>query len=299
MIRRTRCIYIAIALLATFCFFTSAAFVAPDIATAATMMPAPATIQISRERIATLTGFQVENLIGVRARGDEAIVVARSGKVLRVTLSNGETKEDRFPSPLVDFALGDPEPLGLTQTGAVISMNTVIGHPGWSAGTFDSCAIDSFGGDALLSGGKASFFLAKNASVAMPISSSKFAVLWRDGFLWNLKRGAGNRVWQADITDVYGNRMKRMYRFSPEFDPTGLRVGPISSDGDLLLSFYVSSQREIALLGQNGRMFWRLPVHDAVCPRDLAFDMQGRLLMIERDGPTLILNRLIFALPEG
>ncbi|HEY9070102.1 MAG TPA: hypothetical protein VIV61_07575, partial [Candidatus Ozemobacteraceae bacterium] len=149
-----------------------------------------------------------------------------------------------------------------------------------------------------LTGGTRSYFLAGNATSAVELPATCLAMPIREGFLWNLKR-PGLRAWEALLTDGYGNLMKRVSKFTTEFDPTGLTCGPNGPEGELLISCYSGTGREVSLLGQNGRMLWKLPMQNAVVPRDLAWDREGNLLVLERDGDGLVLNRITFAIPQG
>jgi hypothetical protein len=93
--------------------------------------------------------------------------------------------------------------------------------------------------------------------------------------------------------------MSEAYTFSPEFVPSGIEVGPAGSEGELLVSSVEGTARKLAFIGNNGRMFWKLDGPEKVSPRDVAFDNQDNLLVLERNGRELWLNRWKVTQPEG
>ena len=94
--------------------------------------------------------------------------------------------------------------------------------------------------------------------------------------------------------------MNKVYKFSDIFEPSRLELGPNNGDGDLLISATEGNQRTLAVIGNNGRMFWKINGPDKVCLRDVAFGPLGELLVLEKnsEGKT-VLSRWTFSTPEG
>ena len=279
------------------CFAGGAADAAPP-----AVKPQPsnpwAALKITRRPLVRLPEMNPASLLGVRTSGKVALVLSRDGQGVKIDLATGKTTPgtvlNTAGKALLDFAcLGDAA-LGLTSAGTLAG----VVPANWPTRPVSACKLDISGGEALLSGGSNAYYLAPKATEAVLLAGNFLAMPMHDGFLWNMKR-PGLRAWEVSLMDGFGNQMKKVFRFSPEFDPTGISFGPNGPDGELLISFFTGTARELALVGQNGRMFWRLPVNAPVCKRDLAWDHEGNLLILERDETGFVLNKISFAVPEG
>ncbi len=257
-----------------------------------------AALKIRKEAVATLPGIDPAEVVGVRTFAKTAILVYRDGRESRTDLTTGKTTPgtplETAGKALLDFALDGDKIVALTSDGTLIGAKPAC----WPAGPFAATRIDIANGEGFLSGGICSFYLAPRATDSVVIPGNYLSMPLRDGFLWSMTR-PGLRAWEASLIDGFGNQMKKIFKFSAEFDPTGISFGPTGPEGELLVSYFVGASREVALIGQNGRMLWKLPVPAPACPRDLAWDAGGALLVLERDGNGLVLNRIAFEVPQG
>ncbi|MFZ2958049.1 MAG: hypothetical protein WA705_14270 [Candidatus Ozemobacteraceae bacterium] len=252
-------------------------------------------IKISQELVAAIPQFDPAKTIGIRVQGSTASIVQRNGNFVRVDLGDGKITEGSLNADLLDFALSGNDLIALTRTGSLLGAV----QKGWPMGPFKACRVECLNDDVVLNGDTDALYLAKNATGTIVLHDMPMIIPMQDGLLWCMRRGAPGRPWQAEFIDMFGNMMKRLYRFSPEFDPVGLTLGPLGPENELLLSFWTGAQRELSVIGPNGRMLWRIPVDDPVCPRDVAWGNKGDLLMIEREGTGIVLKRLKFAEPQG
>jgi len=272
-----------------------------DAAQPAVKLPPPnpwAALKMARRTLARLPEMNPTTLLGIRTNGKAGLVVSRDGQSVSIDLVTGKTSPGTplctAGKTLLDFAYLGDTPLGLTTTGTLVGSVPA----NWPTLPVPACKLDISGGEALLSGGSNAYYLAPKATEAVLLPGNFLAMPIRDGFLWSMKR-PGLRAWEVSLMDGFGNQMKRVFKFSSDFDPTGVSFGPNSPDGELLISFFTGTSREVALVGQNGRMLWRLPLHAPVCMHDLAWDHEGNLLILERDETGFVLNKLSFAVPEG
>lgn len=257
-----------------------------------------AALKITKQTVASLPGIDPAAIIGIRTFAKTGVLLFRDGRELRTDLLTGKsspgTTIDAAGKNLLDFALDGGNVVALTSEGTLTGAKPAA----WPAGPFAACRVDIANGEGFLSGGTRSFYLAPRATESVAIPGSFLSTPLRDGFLWSLAR-PGLRTWEVSLIDGFGNQMKKIFKFSTEFDPTGISLGPTGPEGELLVSYFVGASREVALIGQNGRMLWKLPIPTPVCPRDLAWDAGGALLVLERDGNGLVLNRVSFEVPQG
>jgi len=252
-------------------------------------------IKIDVCRIVGFKEVQPGSLIGLRTQGKIAFVFFRNGSGNSINLEDGEVKPlPSFEKPIIDFALNDGKPVGLTEEGLLIG----VAESSWPQMSFQACRVDICAGEALLTGGTRAVFLGRNATQAVFIDNLVFGSPFRDGFIWALRRNPIGHIWQAELLDMFGNKMKRIYRFSRDFDPSGLKLGPIGPEGELAVSFWNGRKRELAVIGQNGRMLLRIAIPSPICERDFAWDHEGKLLILEREGNKIILKRWKIDLPE-
>lgn len=297
MKRTAEAVFLAIAL-ACATFPAMAATEAPKSPAKAPAVDPWAALKIRKETVATLPGIDPAAVVGIRTFAKTAVLMYRDGRESRTDLITGKTTPataiETAGKTVLDFALNGGKIVALTSDGTLIGAKPVD----WPAGPFAACRIDIANGEGFLSGGTRSFYLAPRATDSVVIPGNYLSMPLRDGFLWSMTR-PGLRAWEASLIDGFGNQMKKIFKFSPEFDPTGVSLGPTGPEGELLVSYFVGASREVALVGQNGRMLWKLPVSAPVCSRDLAWDAGGALLVLEREGNDLVLKRIAFEVPQG
>ncbi len=254
---------------------------------------------IDKQMVAVLDGVDPASLLGVRVVEAQAWVSDTQGKVRVFDLTSGAAVSPSAAAPgqaVLDFAVRSGAPVFLTAAG------TLAGNVdrAWPTGPFEACSLElAEDGALLLLGGPAAVFFLPGASAPTQIPDLFPAIPLRDGFLWAVTRHPTFRTWQAELLDGMGNRMKRICRFSSQFQPEGMRFGPPGPEGELLISSFAEGGRWLSLVAPNGRMLWRLAAPDPICPRDLAWAPDGRLLVLEVVDGHVCLRRWVFASPEG
>lgn len=256
---------------------------------------ASAQLDITREPLFRVPDDLTTGLLGIRSAEDRVFIANSNGKYLRFDLDTGESFSGKTGSEKIsDFDVVLGQLIFIDENGKL------GGHvlPVWPDTPWDSCRIEACDQGLLLFGGDKSFFLARNASTATEIDNVNFVLPVPNGFFWSMEiRPAGN--WGADLYDCLGNKMSEIYNFAPDFKPAGVEVGPAGPEGELVVSAFEDGVRRIAFIGNNGRMFWKIDGPEKLSKRDLAFDKQGDLLVLEKNGKELWLNRWKMAFPEG
>ncbi|HOI91052.1 MAG TPA: hypothetical protein PLK28_11130 [Candidatus Rifleibacterium sp.] len=250
---------------------------------------------ITREPLFRVADELLPGILGMRSAEGKVFVANSSGRFVRFDLETGESFSSKTGGEkIVDFDIVLGQMIFLDENGRL------GGHilPGWPDRSWDACRVEACDEGVLLAGGDKAFFLGKNATQAVEIDQVDFAMPIPNGFFWSMQiRPEGN--WGADLYDCLGNLMSKIYNFSPEFVPAGIELGPPGSEGELLVSSVEEDARKLAFIGNNGRMFWKIDGPEKISPRDVAFDNQGNLLVLEMKGRELWLNRWKMVQPEG
>lgn len=255
-----------------------------------------AQIDIDREVLLKLPPELAYGLLGMRVAADKVVMMNNLGRMVSFDLTSGESFAGRIRGQrIVDFDLILAQPVFLNEEGLLGGQI----QPEWPKIQFNACRIEAGSQGLHLSGGQKMIFLGENATQTVEADGLNFALPVAEGFLWSVGLPKKTGSWAVSLFDCYGNLMKEIYRFSPAFDPTGLEIGPLGEEGEVLISAYEENQRKIAMIGQNGHMIWKIDGPEKVCPRDLAFDSLGNLLVIEAGDSGLVLSRWKFATPQG
>ncbi|GAB4270182.1 MAG: hypothetical protein Kow0029_06800 [Candidatus Rifleibacteriota bacterium] len=253
-------------------------------------------INIEKETLLKLPPELGYGLIGMRVCSGNIFIANTLGKVVRFNMDTGESFKDRIRGHrILDFDLILGQPVYLTLEG------TLAGHrqKNWPEGPYDACYLEVSDQGLIMRGSDKMFFLADNATAAIKIDGFNFALPVKNAFLWSMGIKKAGGPWYISLFDCYGNLMKEVYKFSPAFDPTGIELGPIGEEGEVLISAYENNSRKLVLIGQNGHMIWKLDAPDKFCRRDVAFDGKGNLLVLEKQGGEIVLNRWKFSMPKG
>lgn len=252
--------------------------------------------EITKEVIAKIPKDIASSLVGLRVHKKTAFVLSNNGKYACIDLEKGSlTNHSLKTLGIIDFDVVAGKILYLD------SFGMLAGHlfPRWHKGPYQACRIESFGQGVILSGGKDAFFLAKNATSAATLVDMNFLLPVNNGFLWSMVYGS-DKLWEANLYDCFGNQMGKVYKFSQYFTPSNLEVGPQGIEGELLVSATEGNVRTLALIGNNGRMFWKINAHEKICPRDVAFDHNDNLLFLEKNAKgEVVLTKWSFIIPEG
>ncbi|RCK81768.1 MAG: hypothetical protein OZSIB_0902 [Candidatus Ozemobacter sibiricus] len=256
---------------------------------------------IDKQLVANIPAVAPASLIGVQVAGSQAWVAAANGTILAFDLGSGAPVSppaiaSGLEPGVLDFGVRQGAPVFLTSAG------TLAGQldRSWPVGPFEACALEvAEDGALLLLGGSSALYFQPGATFPTKIPDLYPAIPLADGFLWAITRHPTFRTWQAELLDDLGNRMKRVCRFSNQFQPEGLRLGPPGPEGELLVSTFGEGGRWLSLVAPNGRMLWRLPAPDPICRRDLAWGPDGRLLVLELVDGQVCLRRWVFGNPEG
>lgn len=255
-----------------------------------------AQIDIEREILFKLPAELTYGLLGMRVATDKVVMMNNLGRMVSYDLNTGESFSGRIKRQrVIDFDLVLGQPLYLNEEG-------VLGgqiQPEWPKIQYLACRVEAGKNGLYLSGGEKMFFLGNNATQTVEVSGLNFVLPVSEGFLWSVGLPKRNSAWVVSLFDSYGNLMKEIYRFSPEFDPVGLEIGPLGEEDEVLVSSYEDNQRKVALIGKNGHMLWKVNGPEKFCNRDLAFDPEGNLLVLEKTSDGAVLSRWKFAAPQG
>ncbi len=254
-------------------------------------------MDIKTEQIAKIPTEISSSIIGMRVEKDLAFVMSSEGKYATINLKSGETSISCInASNVLDFDIVVGKIIYIDNRGMI------GGHvfPKWSKGPYNNaCYIEACDQGVVLSGGNSAYFLSKNATSSVELPGFYYALPVNNGFIWSMSIGK-DKHWEANLFDCFGNLMGKVYKFSEYFEPSNLEIGPQGIDGELLVSATENSNRTLALIGNNGRMFWKINGPKKVCNRDVAFGMRDDLIVLDRnkDGE-IILSRWTFKTPEG
>lgn len=253
-------------------------------------------MDIKKEVVAAVPEDLVSKLIGLRVYKNQAFVMASNGKYITVDLSNGKITSSRAKiAKVIDYDVAAGKIVCLDEQGKI------SGYPLGKLGekTYDSCRIETCDQGVILSGGDNSYFLPQKGKAPSELKGIVMPLPIYNGFLWAMSLNK-ERCWELNLHDCFGNFMDKVYKFSNGFEPSNLEIGPAGIDGDLLVSAKENKVRKIALIGRNGRMFWKINGPAKICSRDLAFGPLGELLVLEKNPEgKIILSRWTFTTPQG
>lgn len=235
-------------------------------------------------------------ILGMRVSGSKVFVANRSGRFVRYDIDTREALNGKVAADsIIDFDVVLGQMIFLDGNGKI------GGHVrrSWPDQSYAACRIDACTEGVILSGGDRAIFLEKNASEAFYINDLVMMLPVDNGYAWSVQiRGKNNR-WSADLYDSFGNLMHEVYEFSDVFEPSGLELGPVGQEGELLVSTIEGNVRKLSLIANNGYMFWKMDGPPKVSPRDIAFDNLGNMLVFEVKGKDLWLTRWKLTHPEG
>ena len=255
--------------------------------------------EISKTTICEIPVVEESSLIGMRVFEGRALLLWRCGELFEIDLETGVlTRSDTGYRNLLDFGIlnGLIVPLQADLGGIQAGLKEVPRGMGYEAAAVE-CGFDG-----------SVFLLNANGTRYFPVDSSRshqldglfFLMPLENGFAWVLQRDASSGKWTANIHDYFGNHMHDVYRFSKQFKPSGLSLGPVGPEGELLVSYQHEGKRGLLLIGQNSRMIWRIPGPASQSSRrDIAWDAKGNLIVVERENGRLVLKRWEFELPQG
>ena len=257
---------------------------------------AGAQTQVDAEQLFKVPLSADSGILGMRVSGSKVFIVNTGGRFVRYDLETREALNGRAPADKVldfDVVLGQLVYLdGEGKVGGRV-------RPTWPDQSYSACRIDVSTEGLILSGGVRAVFLEKNATEAFFIDDLAMVRPIDNGYLWSVQMRGRLGRWSADLYDSYGNLMHEVYEFSDEFAPSGLEIGPIGPEGELLVSALENNVRKLALIASNGYMFWKMDGPPKRFPRDIAFDSQGNMLVLEVTNNEVWLSRWKLTHPEG
>ncbi len=254
-------------------------------------------MEINTEVIAVIPPNIASNMIGMRIFKDQAYVMNSNGNYITIDLITGVISNHKLKTDKVlDFDVVIGKIIFIDGNGKLSG----YAFPKWPKGTYnDVCKIEACDQGVVLSGGTNAYFIAKNATSTIELPDFPFPLPINNGFLWSLNVGK-DKKWEANLHDCFGNLMGKVYKFSEYFEPSDLEVGPEGVDGELLVSATEGTVRTLSLIGNNGRMFWKINTNEKVCRRDVAFGPMGDFFILEKSqDESIILSRWKFSTPEG
>ncbi len=253
-------------------------------------------VDISREQLFQVPDVLNKDLIGMRYAGGRVFIVNAAGRYVRYDLETRESFSGKLATDrILDFDLVLGQVIFLDATGKIGGRSRST----WPDRQYEATSIEVSAEGLLMAGGDKIFFLAQNATQAVEIGGLHFAQPVNNGFFWTLQIRPKTGLWGADLYDNLGNLMKEVYNFSSEFVPSGLEIGPVGPEGELLVSAFENNERKLSLIANNGHMFWKIAGPGKFARRDVAFDDQGNLLVLEKNADKTWLSRWKMAVPEG
>ena len=253
-------------------------------------------MEINRQVIAKIPDEITNNLLGMRIFKNFAFIMANNGQYVTINLDSREVNTYKLKSDkIIDFDIVVGKIIYIDDKGIL------NGHvfPKWPKGPYDSCRIEACDQGVILSGGNTAYFLAKNATKSFELPEFYFCLPIDNGFIWSLSLGKEKR-WEASLYDCFGNKMSTVYKFSDLFKPSDIEIGPNGVDGELLISATEGNVRTLALIGNNGRMFWKINGPTKLCNRDVAFGPMDDLFVLEKNSNNdVVLSKWKFIVPEG
>lgn len=253
---------------------------------------------VKKESLANIPLEHDDQPLAVIRHDMDAWVVLESGRAWRVPLDSLETARPEVVSgePLRDVVQSKNGLVWMTKDG-------VLGgavFPTWKASRLRGSRLeaDPSGGLYVISAEGTEYFSAVATQSRFIPGMSVFSPT-SHGFFWALTWDRKNLSWALEIRNDLGQLLKQVYTFSRGFRPAGCRFAPRGPEEEVLLSAWRGSTRELMLIGQNGKMFWKIAGPEPCCARDLAWDTKGNLLVLEREGSSLRLSRWSFAIPQG
>lgn len=250
---------------------------------------------ITKEIITKVPDEISANLIGMRVYNNIAYIMSNNGQYITVDLATGDTNSYKLEkNDLLDFDVANEKLVYLDSEGKINGSAVAK----WSNNSYDACFISACDQGLILTGGSNGYFLPNIGTESVVLPETRFCLPIENGFMWSMACNDG--IWEACLYDCFGNLMKKVYRFSQLFKPSNLEIGPHGIEGELLVSAIENNKRTLSLIGNNGRMFWKINGPDKVCNRDVAFDKMDNLVALERNSSgEVILNRYTFIIPEG
>lgn len=252
--------------------------------------------QVEAEQLFKLPLSADSGILGMRVAGNKVFVVNTVGRFVRYDLETREALNGRAPAEkIIDFDVVLGQLVYLDGEGKIAGRT----RPTWPDQSYAACRIDVSTEGLLLSGGARAVFLDKNATEPFYINDLAMVRPIDNGYLWAMQMRNRNGRWNADLYDSFGNLMHEVYEFSDAFEPSGLEIGPIGPEGELLVSAIENNVRKLSLIASNGYMFWKMDGPPKRFPRDIAFDSQGNMLVLEVKNQDVWLTRWKLTHPEG
>ena len=252
--------------------------------------------QVEREPLFKVPLPADSSMLGMRVSDNKAFIVNSAGRFVRYDLETGESLNGKAQADkIIDFDVVLGQLVFLDGEGKIGGRI----RSSWPVQSYSACKIDVSSEGLLLSGGDQAVFLEKNATQALLLKGLSMILPIQNGFVWAMQMRPKTGNWGADLYDSLGNLMHEVYTFSDVFDPSGLEIGPTGPEGELLVSANEDNARKLSLIAHNGYMFWKMDGPPKLFPRDLAFDNQGNLLVLEVKDNDIWLTRWKLTHPEG
>ncbi|PKL42868.1 MAG: hypothetical protein CVV41_12640 [Candidatus Riflebacteria bacterium HGW-Riflebacteria-1] len=270
------------------CLFICAAVVLPQLVGAQTM--------VEKTPLFKVPLSADSGIIGMRVSGNKVFVANSAGRFVRYDLDSKEALNGRVSADkIIDFDVALGQMIFLDGNGRIGGRV----RASWPGQSYVASKIDLSNEGLLLSGGDQAIFLEKNATEPAYLPGLAMVLPVDNGFVWAVQINSKDGNWNADLYDSFGNLMHEVYKFSDVFDPSGLELGPLGTEGELLVSAIENKVRKLSLIGNNGYMFWKMDGPPKLFPRDVAFDNLGNMLVLELQDKDVWLTRWVLTHPEG
>lgn len=254
-------------------------------------------MEIQKEYIAKMPQEISSNLLGMRIIKNLAYVMGINGNYITINLNNKEIKKYKLKTiKVIDFAVKEGTIIYINENGKLCGQV----YPQWSKNLFlNNCRIEANEQGTIISYDNKVFFLANNATTSFKLSNLSYALPINNELIWGLSINK-DKLLEANIYNFDGKIINNIYKFNKNTELSYTEIGPCCVEGELLISTIENKSRTLALIGNDGRIFWKINGPMKVCNRDIAFDEMDNLFVLEKkDNNEVILYRWELSLPEG
>lgn len=256
-------------------------------------------IEISKDKI------DPDKVIGIRSY-QNILYIADNKSIIKILPNYVEPSKSTLhtlinisDNSILDFTISKENLFYINKRGFLYSLPAST----LSSGPYDACKVEaSNDGLLLLLGGRNTYVFPvnRNASIPVVIDDIQPCYPLDNGFIVSLSMHQITKVWSIDLLEQLGNKLKRFYKFDRKFKPNAFNFIAVNSDHEILVSYEQNNKRYVSLFATNGRMVWRINLPKPICPRDITFSPDNKLVIITKNkNGNLLLQRIHFAIPAG
>jgi hypothetical protein len=254
-------------------------------------------MEIQKEYIAKIPQEISSNLLGIRIIKNLAYVMGINGNYITINLNNKEIKKYKLKTiKVIDFAVKEGNIIYINENGKLCGQV----YSQWSKDLYlNNCRIETSDQGTIISCDNKVLFLANNATTSFKLPNLSYALPINNELIWGLSINK-DKLLEANLYNFDGKLINNIYKFNKNTELSYTEIGPCCVEGELLISTIENKSRTLALIGNDGRIFWKINGPKKVCNRDRAFDEMDNIFVLEKkDNNEVFLYRWELSLPEG